>query len=103
MAVKNGPCPGFQNQVDEEIALNEYLLLEYKTNNWVQSKVNFLVGPQEALLAIAKRHKLAWFGHATCHGNLSKTILKGTLKVDDAVVGKGNAGWTTSHSGHHCL
>ena len=25
--------------------------LEHKTNNWVQSKVNFLVSPQEPLLA----------------------------------------------------
>ena len=33
--------------------------LEHKTNNWVRSKINFLVGPQEPLLATVKRWKLA--------------------------------------------
>ena len=49
---------------------------EHKTNNWVQSTINFIVGPQEPLLAIVKRQKLAWFGH----DSLSKTILQGTLE-----------------------
>ena len=38
---------------------------EHKTNGWVRSKINFLVGPQEPLLATVKRRKLAWFGHVT--------------------------------------
>ena len=73
---------------------------EHKTNGWVRSKINFLVGLQKPLLATVKRRKLAWFGHVTCHDSLSKTILHGT--VGDAVVGRGNAGWTTSKSGHSC-
>ena len=33
--------------------------LEHKTNNWVRSKINLLVGPQEPLLETVKRQKLA--------------------------------------------
>ena len=39
-----------------------HLLLEDKTNRWVQRKINFLLGPQiEPLLTTIKRRKLAWF------------------------------------------
>ena len=53
---------------------------EHKTNDWVRSKIDFLVGPQESLLATVKRRQLAWFGHITRHGSLSKTILQGSLE-----------------------
>ena len=53
--------------------------LEHKINDWVRSKINFLVGPQEPLLATVKRQKLAWFGHVTHHDSLFKTILQGTF------------------------
>ena len=122
--------------------------LEHKINDWVRSKINFLVCPQEPLLAtvsetcmartchtprhplqnlpsghLVKRWKLAWLGHVTRHDILSKTFLQDTLsrdgnlhgsdmshamtaspkpsfrtpwRVGDAVVSRGNAGWTTS-------
>ena len=54
--------------------------LKHKTNNWMRSKTNFLVGPQEPLLATVKRRKLARFGHVTHYSSLSKTILQGTLQ-----------------------
>ena len=54
--------------------------LEHKTNNWVWSKINFLVGLQEPLLATVKRQKLSWFGYVTRHDSLSKTILQCTLE-----------------------
>ena len=54
--------------------------LEQKANDWVQSKINFHVGPQELLLATVKRRKFAWFGHVTSQDSLSKTILQGTLE-----------------------
>ena len=54
--------------------------LEHKTNHWVQSKINFIVGLQEPLLATVKKWKLVWFGHVTRHDSLSKTILHGTLE-----------------------
>ena len=50
--------------------------MEYKTNDRVRGKINFLVGPQEPLLATVKRRKLAWFGHVTRHDSLSKTTLQ---------------------------
>ena len=54
--------------------------LEPKTNNWVQSKINFLVGPKVPLLATVRRWKLAWFRHVTHPNSLSKTIPQGTLE-----------------------
>ena len=54
--------------------------LEHKTNNREQSTINFLVGPQEPLLATVKRQKLVWFVHVTHHDSLSKTIRQGTLE-----------------------
>ena len=40
---------------------------EHKTNDWVRSKINFFVGPQELLLATVKRRNLPVSGmsHAT--------------------------------------
>ena len=52
--------------------------LEHKNNDWIRSKINFMVSPQEPLLATVKRRKLAWFGDVTRHDSLSKTILQGT-------------------------
>ena len=39
--------------------------LDHKTNDWMRSKINSLVGPQESLLATVKRRELAWF-ELTC-------------------------------------
>ena len=50
--------------------------MEHKTNELVRSKINFLVGPQEPLLATVNRRKLEWFGHVTRHDSLSKIILQ---------------------------
>ena len=46
--------------------------------DWVRSKISFLVGPQESLLATVKRRELAWFEHVTRHNCRSKTILQDT-------------------------
>ena len=54
--------------------------LEHETNDWVRSKISFLVGPQEPLLATVKRRELAWYGHLKRHNSLSKTILRGTFE-----------------------
>ena len=53
---------------------------EYLTNEWVQSKINSCVGPQELLLATVKRRKLAWYRHVTHHDSLSKPTPQGTLE-----------------------
>ena len=39
--------------------------LEHKTNDWVRSKTNFLVGSQEPLLATVKRQKIGM--ERACH------------------------------------
>ena len=54
--------------------------LMHKTNDWVWSKINLFVGPQEPLLATVKRWKLAFLRYVTCHDSLSKTILQGTME-----------------------
>ena len=54
--------------------------LKYKTYDWVQSKISFLVGPLTLLLASVKRRKLAWCRHVMRYDSLSKTILQGTLE-----------------------
>ena len=54
--------------------------LEDKTNDWVRSKIKFLVGLKETLLVTLKRWKLVWFGHVTRHHRLSKTTFQGTLE-----------------------
>ena len=76
--------------------------LEHKSNDWVQRKINFLVGPQEPLLATVKRWKLAWFGYVTCRDNFSRVMRRAPWSVGYAVVSRGNAGWTTPRSGHPC-
>ena len=86
MAVKHGPClltvkkriKAFETNCLRKLLRVSYL--EHKTNDWVPSKINFLVGPQGSLLATVKRRKFAWFGHITRHDNLSKTILQCTFQ-----------------------
>ena len=64
--------------------------LEHKTNNWVQSKISFLVGPQGPLLATVKRWKLAWFRLVTAAS--PKPSFRAPWKVGDDVVSRGNTG-----------
>ena len=53
---------------------------ERKTNEFVRTSVNNLVGAQEPLLATVKRRKLTWYGHICRHDSLSKVILQGTVE-----------------------
>ena len=76
--------------------------LEHKTNDWMKSKINFLVGPQEPLLATVKRRKLACSGMSYATSDSPKPSFRAPWRVGDAVVGRGNAGWTTSKNGHIC-
>ena len=66
--------------------------LEHKTNNWVQSKPNFLVGPREHLLATVKRRKFARFGLTSHAMTTSLTPSSGRLGV-----------WMTSRSAEEML
>ena len=70
MAVKHGLCLLTEERIQAFKTkcmrkLLHIFFLEHKINKWVQSKINFLVGPQELLLATVKRQTLAWFGHHT--------------------------------------
>ena len=58
VAVKQGPCLLTPRK-------GPRLSKEHNTNDWVRSKANFLVGPQEPLLATVRRQKLEWF--RACH------------------------------------
>ena len=58
-----------------------HLLLGHKTNDWVRSKIRFLEGPQEILLATVKRRKLEWFRYVIRHNILFKTIFQSTFKA----------------------
>ena len=80
--------------------------VEHKTNDSLRSKmrskINFLMDAQETLLATVKRWKL--HGSSMSHAITSslQPSFKAPLRVGDAVVSGGNAGWTASKSGHPC-
>ena len=83
MPVKHGPpladsetrIQAFESKCLRKLLRISYL--EHKTNGLVRSKISFLLGSQEPLLATVARQKLAWFGHVTRHDSLCKTILGG--------------------------
>ena len=76
--------------------------LEHKTNDCVKSKISFLVGSQEPLLTTVKRRKLHGLGMLDAKTASPKPFFRAPWRASDAVVGRGNAGWTTSKSGHIC-
>ena len=76
--------------------------LEHKINDWVSSKIDFRERLQEPFLTTVKRRQLAWFRHVTCYNSLFKTSFMALWNVGGAVVGRENAGWTTTKSGHPC-
>ena len=61
---------------------HKIICISYKdhvTNKEVCAKIQQVIGPQEHLLTIAKRHKLQWYGHVSLSSDLAKTILQGTM------------------------
>ena len=72
---------------------------EHKTNDWVRSKINF---HRNLFWQLSRDGKL----HGSGMSNATTASLKPSFRapwwVGGAVVGRGNAGWTTSKSGHHC-
>ena len=75
--------------------------LEHKTNHWVWSKINFLVDPQEPLLP--RDGNLHSFGMSHAMTASPNPSFGAPWTVSDTAVGRGNAGWTASKSGHACL
>ena len=76
--------------------------LEHKTNDWVRSKINFLVDPQEPFLAAVMRRNLHSSGMSHATTASPKPSFRAPWRVGDAVVGRGNAGWTRSKCWHPC-
>ena len=91
---------GLLNQVPEETS--PHLFLGHKTNDLARNKINSLVGPQEPLLTTVKKRKLAWCGMSHATTACPKQYFRAPWRVGDAMVSGGNAGWTTSKSGHPC-
>ena len=58
-----------------------------KTNDWVLSKTDSLVGPQEPLLATVKKLGISHAATAS-----SEPSFMAPWRVGDAVVGRGNTG-----------
>ena len=106
VAVKHRPClltpkkgsgQTFAGKCVGELLHTSYF--EHRTNHWVESKINFPVGPQAFLLTTVKRWKLAWFRNVTCHNSLSKIILHvgGWARMEDGQqqwrMGNDSGGW----------
>ena len=101
------PVPSSTDPSSTDTVLIELLLrisyLEHKTSDWVQNKISFIVGPQTPPLAIVKRRKL--HGSGTSHVTTAspKPSFRAPWRLDDAMVGRGTAGRTTSNTGYPCL
>ena len=78
--MKNRPCLLTLKYGSRLWKLLRISYLEHKTNDWVQSKINFFMGSQESFLATVKRRKLAWFWHVTRQDSQPQNILQGTLE-----------------------
>ena len=76
--------------------------LEHKTNDWVRSKINFLVGPQQPLLTTLKRRNLHGSGISQATTASPKPSFRAPWRVGNSVVGRGKAGRATLKSGHSC-
>ena len=63
-----------------------------------------------SIVKTVKRWRLAWFRHVTCHGSgmshattvCPKPSSGTSWRMDDAMVSRGNAGWTTSKRAYPC-
>ena len=75
---------------------------EHRTNDFIRSTVDSMVGPQEPLLTTVRRRKLAWYGHTTRHDCLAKTILQGTLE-GARKRGRQRKSWTDNVKEWTCL
>ena len=70
---EGGPISSFQSTLLTSVFL--FFCCVY----WVQSKINFLVGPQDPLLATVRRRKLPWFGHVTRHDSFFQNHSSGHI------------------------
>ena len=90
----------FQTKCVRKLLCTSYL--EHKTNDWVQSKVNFLVGTQNLFRQLSRDGNLHGPGMSHATTASPNPSFRAPWRVGDAVVGRGNARWTTSKTGHPC-
>ena len=101
MAVRHGTCWLTQTKRSRLLEAKYFgkllfiSFLEHKTNDCVQSKITYLVGPQEPHLVNINSGKLSWLGHVTASPKSSFSAL---CRVGGAAVGRENARRTTSKS-----
>ena len=92
-----------RNQAIETKCTRKHLrifYLEHKTNDRVQSKINFLVGLPEPLLSKDGNLHGSSMSHAMA-ASLNPSF-RASWRVGAAVVSRGNAGWTISNCGYPC-
>ena len=98
MAVKQGPSlltvkegiQAFETKCLRKLLRVFYL--EHKTNDWVRNKTNFLVDPQEILWQLSRDGNLHGSGMSDATTASPKSFFGAPWRVDDALVGRGNAG-----------
>ena len=100
MAMRHGTCWLTQTKRSRFFEAKYFgkllrIFLEHKTNDCVQSKIIYLVGPQEPHLVNINSGKLSWLGHVTASPKSSFSAL---CRVGGAAVGRENARRTTSKS-----
>ena len=105
MAVRHGTCWLTQTKRSRALEAKYFgkllriSFLELKTNDCVQSRIVYLVGPQEPHLVNTNSGKLSWLGHVTVS---PKSSFSAHCRVGDAAAGRGNAGRTTSKCERAC-
>ena len=75
----------------------------HKINGWLRSKISFLWAYRSFFWQLSRDgnlHGLCLSCAISASPNPSSTVL---FRVGYAMVGRGNAGWTMSKSGHPCL
>ena len=110
MTVKHGPCLltlKKRIQAFETKRLGKLFCISYweqKPNDWVRSKNNFLVGPQEPLLSTNCQETETCMVRGMSHAPTAspKPYFRASCRVSVVAVGRGNAEWATSKSGHPC-
>ena len=71
-------------------------------NDWVRSKINFLVGPQGLVCSGNCEETDTCLGKSQMTTASPNPSFRAPWRAGDMVVGRVNAGWTTSKSGHPC-
>ena len=93
---KKGGIQAFETKCLTTVLRISYL--EYEANDWLQIKTN-LIACRSTETPSGNLH-----GSGTSHAMTASPnpSFRAPWRLDDAVVGRGNAGWTTSKSGHPC-